>query len=82
MKSMPGLAVGSGLTARPLILNVSDAARSTWSTAELSAWCSEHFGPHQVSATAETRPYDLPWGVLDHGRVTEQFGWRPRGGRN
>ncbi len=62
----------------PLLLNVSGGASSAWSLAQLSAWCTEHLGPHQVSATAETRPYDLPWVVLDHGRVTEQCGWRPQ----
>ena len=78
MTTKPGPAVGSWLTVRLLILNVSGGASSAWSLAQLSAWCNEHLGHHQLSATAETRPYDLPWVVLDHGQVTEQCGWRPQ----
>lgn len=63
---------------RPAVVNVSGGADSAWSLAQLSAWCREQLGPHEVSASAETRPYDLAWVVLDHSQASGQFGWQPR----
>jgi CDP-paratose 2-epimerase len=61
-----------------LMCNVSGGVESAMSLAQLSAWCAERFGPHDVAASSETRPYDLPWIVLDHALATERYGWRPR----
>ena len=47
------------------------------SLAELSAWCEQRFGRHDVAASPETRPYDLPWVVLDSAAATARHGWRP-----
>jgi CDP-paratose 2-epimerase len=58
--------------------NVSGGLQSSLSLAQLSEWCAERFGPHAVAASGETRPYDLPWIVLDHTLATERHGWRPR----
>ena len=59
------------------LIHASGGATSATSLAELSAWCTERLGPHDVSAHPEPRPYDLPWVVLDHTAVTERHGWRP-----
>ncbi len=68
----------------PEIFNVSGGAASATSLAQLSQWCLEHLGPYRgeqpITAAAETRPYDLPWVVLDHAAVTARYGWRPRRG--
>jgi len=61
----------------PTTVNVSGGAGSSMSLAELSGWCRQRFGPHPVSVARDTRPYDLPWIVLDHGAATRGFGWRP-----
>lgn len=61
----------------PSVCNVSGGVESATSLAQLSAWCAERFGPRDVSASAESRPYDLAWVVLDHAMVTERCGWRP-----
>jgi len=61
----------------PELGNVSGGAPSATSLAELSAWCAGRLGPQAPGAVAETRPYDVPWLVLDHGRVTARHGWRP-----
>lgn len=61
----------------PEVGNVSGGAASATSLAELSAWCAGRLGPHAVGAVAETRPFDVPWLVLDHGLVTARHGWRP-----
>jgi CDP-paratose 2-epimerase len=62
----------------PSICNVSGGIESALSLAQLSDWCRERLGPHRVAANDETRPYDLPWIVLDHTLATERHGWRPR----
>ena len=60
------------------ILNVSGGAESAMSLAQLSAWCTERLGPHQVAADTNPRPFDIPWMVLDSSAVREAWGWRPR----
>jgi CDP-paratose 2-epimerase len=59
------------------LLNVSGGAASATSLAQLSAWCSQRLGNHDVAGSLEERPYDLPWVVLDHARVTSVHGWTP-----
>lgn len=60
-----------------VLVNVSGGAASATSLAELSAWCADRLGPHAVAASAETRPYDLPWVVLDSARAAARYGWHP-----
>jgi CDP-paratose 2-epimerase len=65
----------------PEIFNVSGGSASATSLAQLSQWCHEHLGPYSgaqpIAAAAETRPFDLPWVVLDHAAVTSRYGWQP-----
>ena len=65
----------------PEIFNVSGGAASATSLAQLSQWCHEQLGPYAgpqpIAAAAETRPYDLPWVVLDHAAVSARYGWQP-----
>jgi CDP-paratose 2-epimerase len=63
--------------AAPRVCNVSGGIGSAMSLAQLSAWCAERFGPRDVSASVDSRPYDLAWVVLDHSMVTNRCGWRP-----
>lgn len=59
------------------LLNVSGGATSATSLAQLSAWCGQRLGGHDVAGSSEERPYDLPWVVLDHTRATSLHGWTP-----
>jgi|688.fasta_scaffold51099_6 CDP-paratose 2-epimerase len=59
------------------IVNVSGGLASATSLAELSAWCAERFGPHEVAADPSPRPNDIPWLVLDHGRASQAHAWQP-----
>lgn len=59
------------------ILNVSGGVVSAMSLAQLSAWCSERLGPHQVAADTNPRPFDIPWMVLDSSAVGEAWEWKP-----
>lgn len=60
------------------ILNVSGGAESAMSLTQLSAWCTERLGPHQVAADTNPRPFDIPWMVLDSSAVKEAWGWKPQ----
>jgi CDP-paratose 2-epimerase len=44
---------------------------------QLSAWCAERFGPHPIAAEGKTRPFDVPWLVLDSSRAAQVWGWKP-----
>lgn len=61
----------------PELVNVSGGAASATSLAQLSAWCTDRFGPREVGASPEGRPYDLAWVVLDHAEATRRHGWTP-----
>lgn len=62
---------------RPELVNVSGGVDSATSLAQLSAWCADRFGPGEVAAAPEGRPYDLAWVVLDHAEATHRHGWKP-----
>lgn len=61
----------------PRICNFSGGASSAMSLSNLSDWCHEKFGPHQVTSDPHPRPFDLPWMVLDSRRAEHLWGWRP-----
>ncbi len=64
----------------PELVNVSGGIASATSLAQLSHWCAERFGQHAVGSAVETRPYDVPWVVLDHGLASQKYGWKPSHG--
>lgn len=66
------------LAAAERVINVAGGVRSARSLAQLSAWCSERFGPHSVSSDPTPRPFDLPWVVLDSSFAERIWGWRPQ----
>jgi CDP-paratose 2-epimerase len=62
---------------RPQVVNVSGGGDSACSLAQLTAWCRERFGAHEVGVEPEERPYDLPWVVLDARLAGRTWAWRP-----
>lgn len=61
----------------PALCNVSGGRASALSLAQVSRWCEKRHGARDIGATDQSRPYDLPWVVLDHARATRRFGWQP-----
>jgi CDP-paratose 2-epimerase len=59
------------------IFNVSGGSASATSLRECSDWCAARFGAHTVTESGETRPFDLPWTVLDSAACNERWGWTP-----
>jgi CDP-paratose 2-epimerase len=67
-----------GLNAKqPRTINVSGGAASATSLAQLSAWCSRRFGAHHVETDGSSRPFDIPWMVLDSTLAKKTWGWKP-----
>ena len=62
-------------TAVPPVVNVSGGAASACSLRQLSAWCADRFGGHEVAASTSSRPFDLPWMVLDSRAAQTHWGW-------
>lgn len=78
----------AGKESPPAIVNLSGGLSSARSLRQLSEWCADRF-PASLTAsslprdrsdldsTATSRPFDLPWVVLDHSLATESWDWEP-----
>ena len=61
----------------PKIYNVSGGAKSAFSLKQLSNWCNNKFGNFKIEKCTLSRPFDLPWIVLDCNLAHEIWGWKP-----
>jgi len=59
------------------ILHIAGGSSNSMSLAQLTAWCDRRFGPHPAVSNAATRPFDVPWVVLDSSKARQTFGWEP-----
>jgi len=59
------------------VCNFSGGTANAMSLAQLSAWCAERFGAHEVGRVPEVRKYDIPWLVLDSCRAKALWDWEP-----
>jgi CDP-paratose 2-epimerase len=62
----------------PRIINVSGGTRQSASLRELSQWCENRFGKGNISGSKETRPFDVPWLVLDSSLAKRVWDWTPQ----
>lgn len=62
---------------QPRIANISGGTTSAISLAQLSAWCATRFGPREVTADLQDRPFDVPWLVLDSTLAEQTWNWKP-----
>lgn len=60
------------------IYNAGGGAANAMSLADLTAWCNQRFGPHQPQPDTRPRPFDIPWLIMDPGRVRQEFAWTPQ----
>jgi CDP-paratose 2-epimerase len=58
--------------------NAGGGSCNSMSIAQLSKWCDERFGKHLPEADGASRPFDIPWMVMDSRRAADDFGWAPR----
>jgi CDP-paratose 2-epimerase len=59
------------------VQNVSGGVASAMSLAQLSSWCAARFGEHCIGCDSTSRPYDVPWMVLDSASAKRQWDWQP-----
>jgi CDP-paratose 2-epimerase len=59
------------------VLNVSGGTDHAMSLAQLTDWCAQRFGPHEVQREPQDRLYDVPWLILSADRAEQTWGWRP-----
>jgi len=59
------------------VQNLSGGIESATSLAQLSAWCAQRFGRHEIERNGEPRPFDIPWMVLDSALAGRQWSWAP-----
>jgi CDP-paratose 2-epimerase len=61
----------------PNIVNISGGIASAQSLRQLTDWCDDRFGPHEIIADGRPRSFDLPWVVLDHALASRVWNWQP-----
>jgi CDP-paratose 2-epimerase len=71
------LAAGEG-HGLPRVVNLGGGLGSALSLRQLSHWCEERLGSRAVQPAAESRPFDIPWLVLDSSLAQQTWGWAPR----
>ena len=59
------------------IVNLGGGETNSLSLAELTEWCDNRFGKHEVMASPEIRPFDIPWVVMDASEAERRWGWKP-----
>jgi CDP-paratose 2-epimerase len=76
--------IASSGEGKPRIVNLAGGMANSMSLRELSAWCSEHIAPatplHDpaiLSTDDSTRPFDIPWAILDPARAKATWDWSP-----
>jgi len=67
----------AGVSTLPRVLNLGGGSDNAMSLAELSGWCRDRFGHHEVAATLQDRRFDIPWLIMDTARAGAIWVWRP-----
>jgi CDP-paratose 2-epimerase len=63
---------------KPRLVNVAGGMASAMSLRQLTDWCDNRFKPHPVDSDPRSRPFDLPWVVLDSRQAQEAWNWVPQ----
>ena len=59
------------------VQHVAGGASRAMSLKQLSAWCGQRIGQHEISAESSERAFDIPWMVMDSSRAERQWDWQP-----
>jgi len=60
------------------LCNVSGGVAQSLSLAQLTAWCEQRFGKHEIEHSPTPRPFDIPWLILDSARAQAEWDWQPQ----
>jgi CDP-paratose 2-epimerase len=58
-------------------VNLSGGVASARSLRQITNWCDDRFGFHEIIADGRPRPFDLPWMVLDNSLARKTWNWLP-----
>jgi CDP-paratose 2-epimerase len=61
----------------PRTVNVGGGLGHAMSLAQLSEWCRVELGPHAVACEVTTRPFDIPWLIMDASAAAAHWNWMP-----
>ncbi len=67
----------SSPNATTAVTNLSGGVAASMSLRQLHSWCESRYGALPVASQPGTRPFDVPWLVLDAGAARDRFGWTP-----
>lgn len=59
------------------VFNIGGGSSNSFSLAELSNWCADRFGHHQVKESSQNRRFDIPWLIMNCTRAKKCWGWQP-----
>jgi CDP-paratose 2-epimerase len=59
----------------PKIINIGGGVGNSMSLKQLSDWCENRFGSNEVTSSAESRPMDAPWIVMDSTVAQNAWNW-------
>ena len=62
----------------PQLYNLSGGVENSLSLRQLSEWCAIRFGEHKIGRDEQTRPFDVPWLVLDASQARQEWRWQPQ----
>jgi CDP-paratose 2-epimerase len=62
----------------PPICNLGGGPTNAMSLKQLTSWCNDRFGTHQIESARETRPFDLPWVAMDTKLAQAHWNWKPQ----
>ncbi len=62
---------------RPRMVNLGGGPDRAFSLRQLSIWCGDSIGSHEVGTCDEPRQYDAPWIVMDSAQAAKTWGWQP-----
>jgi CDP-paratose 2-epimerase len=60
------------------IFNVGGGPTNAMSLAQLTEWCDERFGQHVPQPDDRSRPFDVPWLIMNSGRCARELNWTPK----
>lgn len=61
----------------PRVCNIAGGVTNSMSLANLTRWCEGRFGRNEPAVNQESRPFDIPWMVLDSARANAVWGFKP-----
>jgi CDP-paratose 2-epimerase len=73
-----GQQMQSGSTADRKVFNAGGGIANSMSLAQLTQWCDQRFGATRPEPDLRSRPFDIPWLVMDSGAAGRHFGWTPQ----